>query len=74
MLLIDIAKKELAGGHIASMLFIELTKLELTGHIGIFLFIEIAKLKLTGGHIETMLFIEMEKIKFSGAILELCYL
>ena len=36
MLIIDIAKIEFTGGHIAFMLIIEITKLELSGgHIGL---------------------------------------
>ena len=37
MLIIEIAKIELIGGHIGFMLIIEITKLELTGgHIGLY--------------------------------------
>ena len=56
MLIIDITKSELTGGHIRFMLTIEITKIELTGgHIGFMLFIEMAKIELTGGHIGIML-------------------
>ena len=37
MLIIEMAKIELIGGHIGFMLMIEITKLELTGgHIGLY--------------------------------------
>ena len=37
MLIIEMAKIELIGGHIGFMLIIEITKLELTGgHIGLY--------------------------------------
>ena len=44
MLIIDIAKIELTGGHIGFMLIIEIPKLILSvGHIVVMLFIEFAK-------------------------------
>ena len=54
------------------MLFIEITKIVLTGdHIGIMLIIEMAKMKkLTGGHIEFMLIIEMAKTELTGGHIE----
>ena len=52
MLIIEMAKIELIGGHIGFMLVIEIAKIEFTGgHIGFMLIIEITKLELTGGHI-----------------------
>ena len=48
------------------MLFVDITKIELTGgHIGIMLFIEVENLEFPGGHIEIGLFVEMEKCKIS---------
>ena len=48
------------------MLFIEITKIGLTGdHIGIMLIIEITKLELIGGHIGNKLIIEMTKIEIN---------
>ena len=46
MLIIEMAKIELTGGHIAFILFIEITKIELAGHIEIMLIIEMAKIKI----------------------------
>ena len=53
MLIVEITKIKLTGGHIEFMLIIEMAKIELM------LIIEITKIKLTGGHIEFMLIIEM---------------
>ena len=48
------------------MLFIEITKIELTGGlIGNMPFIEIAKLELSGGHIDIVLFIEICQISIN---------
>ena len=53
------------------MLFIEITKIVLTGdHIGIMLIIEITKLELTGGHIRNMLIKETSKSELTTAILD----
>ena len=53
MLIIEMAKIELTGGHIGFMLIIEIAKIELTaGHIEFMLIIEITKIKLIGGHID----------------------
>ena len=47
MLIIDIAKIELNGGHIQIMLIIEITKIKLTGcHIEFMLIIEMAKIEI----------------------------
>ena len=52
VLIIDIAKIELTGGHIKIMLIIEMAKIKLIGgHIEIMLIIEMAKIELIGGHI-----------------------
>ena len=60
MLIIEIIKLELIGGHIGNMLIIEIIKLELIGgHIGNMLIIEMAKIELTGGHIGFMLITEI---------------
>ena len=58
------------------MLFIEITKIKLTGgHIVFMLIIEMAKEKLTGVHIEFMLIVEMAKIEIQlAATLKLCLL
>ena len=46
MLIIEITKLELTGGHIEIMLIIEMAKIELIGgHIGIKLIIEMAKIE-----------------------------
>ena len=67
MLIIEMAKIELIGGHNGFMLIIEIAKNESTGgHIEIMLIIEMAKIKLTGGHIGFMLIIEMAKIELTG--------
>ena len=49
MLIIEITKIEVTGGHIEIMLIIEIAKIELTGgHIGFMLIIEIAKIEFVG--------------------------
>ena len=49
------------------MLFIEITKTELTGgRFRIMLFLEVENLEFPGGHFRIMLFIEMEKKEFPG--------
>ena len=66
MLILEIPKIELTGGHIAIMLIIEILKIELTGgHIGIMLIIEIPKLESTGGHIAIMLIIDIPKLELT---------
>ena len=58
MIIIEMAKIELIGGHIGFMLIIEMAKIESTGgYIEIMLIIEMAKMKLTGGHIGLIVFI-----------------
>ena len=64
MLIIEMAQMEFTVGHIEIMLFLEITKIKLTGsHIVTILIIDIAKIESTAGHIEIMLFIEITKIK-----------
>ena len=47
MLIIEMAKKELTGGHIGIMVIIEIAKEELTGgHIAIMLIIEICQCRI----------------------------
>ena len=58
MLIIEMAKIDLIGGHIGFMLIIEITKIKLTGgHIEFMLIIEMAKKELIGGHIGFIVFI-----------------
>ena len=53
------------------MLFIEITKIKLTGgHIEFMLVVEMVKIESTGGHIKIMLFIEITKIKLTGGHIE----
>ena len=47
MLIVEINKIKLTGGHIEFMLIIEITKIKLTGgHIGFMLIIETAKIEI----------------------------
>ena len=47
MLIVEMAKIELTGGHIEFMLIIEMAKIELTGgHIEFMLIIEMAKIEI----------------------------
>ena len=72
MLIIEIAKIELTGGHYGIMLVIEITQVELNGgHIGIMLIIEIPKIELNGGHIEITLIIEITKRELNGDLIEI---
>ena len=67
MIIIEMAKIELIGGHIEIMLIIEMAKIDLPGgHIGIMLIIEITKIELTDGHIGFFLKIEKAKIELTG--------
>ena len=47
MLIIEMAKIELIGGHIGFIVFILITRMK----IGMMVIIEMAKIELTGGHI-----------------------
>ena len=58
MLVIEITKIKLTGGHIELMLIIEMAKIEM-------LIVEMAKIESTGGHIKIMLIIEMAKIEIN---------
>ena len=58
MLIIEIIKLELIGGHIEIMLIIEIPKIEFSGgHFGIMLFLEVAILE-----------------NFLATIMKICYL
>ena len=62
MSIIEMARIELTGGHIGFILIIEVTEIDLVGHIEIMLIIEMAKIELFGGPIA---FIKMTKIKIN---------
>ena len=58
MLIIEMAKIEVIGGHIGFMLIIEMTKKEINPRpYWILLIIEMAKIEIIGGHFGIIVFI-----------------
>ena len=76
MLIIEMAKIELNGGHMDLMYLYRLPKctfIDYQNEIGFMLIIEIAKIESTGGHIEIMLIIEIAKKESTGGHIEIMH-